>query len=82
VDFYDEAVEQAMKAFYDSLSERDKRRYAAVEAKKLDHGGTEYISRLLGVDGKTIRRGHIDLVSPEAMNQKRTRKKGAGRKAS
>ena len=71
-----------MKVFYDSLSERDKRRYAAVEAQKLDHGGTEYISRILDVDGKTIRRGHEDLASPQAMNQKRTRKKGAGGRAS
>lgn len=71
-----------MKTFYNSLSEKDKRRYAAVEAQKLSHGGTEYISRVLQVDGKTIRQGRVDLASPDVMNQKRTRKKGAGRKAS
>jgi hypothetical protein len=29
---YTKEVEQSMKDFYDSLSEKDKRRYAAIEA--------------------------------------------------
>lgn len=38
---YSSRVEQAMKTFYDSLREKDRRRYAAVEAAKLGQGGTE-----------------------------------------
>ena len=77
VDVYDAAVERTMKAFYRSLTEKDKRRYAAVEVSKLDHGGTKYISRVLGIDPKTIRQGIADLENAEAIEQSRVRKKGA-----
>jgi hypothetical protein len=50
-----------MRMFHDSLSEKDRRRYAAIEAAKLDHGGTAYIATLLGCDPKTIRQGQEDL---------------------
>ncbi len=36
---YDAAVEDRMVMFYDSLSEKDKRRYAAIEVLKLPYGG-------------------------------------------
>ncbi|WP_221902047.1 hypothetical protein [Bathymodiolus platifrons methanotrophic gill symbiont] len=32
---------------YDSLCEKNKRRYAAIESEKLSHGGVNYISALL-----------------------------------
>jgi len=35
---YSEEAEKQMKAFYDSLNEKDRRRYAAIEAMKLRHG--------------------------------------------
>ena len=35
--------------FAATLNERDFRRYAAVEALKLEHGGIKYISRLLNI---------------------------------
>jgi hypothetical protein len=75
-------TERHMKLFYDSLSEKDRRRYAAVEAEKLGHGGVEYIARVLGCDPKTIRRGEHDVaVLPEDDAEGRIRKKGgAGRK--
>ncbi|MDX1963284.1 MAG: hypothetical protein SFX18_09035 [Pirellulales bacterium] len=66
-----------MKLFYESLSEKDRRRYAAVEAEKLDHGGVEYIASVLGCDPKTIWQGQRDvaeLPSDEAAG--RVRKKG------
>ena len=40
-------VGQLMKALFNSLSEKDKRRYAAVEAQKLGRAGITYISKLL-----------------------------------
>ena len=75
---YDVTIERAMKRFFDSLSEKDRRRYAAVEVAKLGHGGVEYIARVLGCDPKTIRQGQDDLEQPEDPAAGRVRKKGAG----
>ena len=50
-----------MVNFYVSLSEKDRRRYAAVEAGKLGHGGVAYIAELFGCDADTIRRGMTDV---------------------
>lgn len=71
-----------MKAFYDSLSEKDRRRYAAVEAEKLGHGGIEYIASVLGCADKTIRQGRSEVGRlPVDDAEGRIRKKG-GAKAS
>ena len=45
MDEYAKAVEGKRVKFFRSLNERDRRRYAAVEAAKLGHGGVQYISR-------------------------------------
>lgn len=77
MDPYSAEVCSHMKAFYDSLSEKDRRRYAAVEAEKLGHGGVEYISRVLGCDDDTIRQGRNDVANlPEDAAAGRVRKKG------
>jgi hypothetical protein len=73
---YSAEVELTMKTFYVRLSEKDRRRYAAVEVAKLGHGGVEYISRLLGCDPKTVRQGFRDLEAPEDAAEGRVRKKG------
>ena len=54
-------VEKNMKMFYDSLSEKDKRHYAALEAQKLIYGGITYIADLLGCDRSTIHEGMADF---------------------
>jgi len=77
---YPRAVEQTMKTFCASLRENDRRRYAAVEATKLGHGGIEYISQLLGIDPKTIRQGQRDLEDLPEGPSSRVRKPGGGRK--
>jgi hypothetical protein len=74
---YSAAVEHAMTTFYSSLREKDQRRYAAVEAEKLGHGGIEFISSLLGCDPKTIRQGQADLKELPPVPPERCRKKGA-----
>lgn len=74
---YTRKVEQQMKVFFDSLSEKDRRRYAAVEAAKLDHGGTEYIAQVLGCHPNTIRQGCEDIeLLPKDKADGRVRKKG------
>ena len=66
-----------MKAFFESLSEKDRRRYAAVEAEKLGHGGQEYIASVLGCSERTIRQGRDDVEQlPEDEAEGRIRKKG------
>lgn len=69
-------IERAMKRLYDWLAEKDRRRYAAVEALKLGHGGVEYLARLLQCDPKTIRQGMQDLEATEDPAAGRVRKKG------
>lgn len=70
-------TERHMKGFYDSLSEKDRRRYAAVEAEKLGHGGVEYIASIFGCDAKTIRHGRQDIEQlPHDEAEGRVRKKG------
>lgn len=76
MDAYPVDVETKMKRFFGWLSEKDRRRYAAVEATKLGHGGVEYIARLLACDPKTIRQGLNELDQPEDLATGRIRKKG------
>jgi hypothetical protein len=73
---YSSSVERMMRRLYGSLNERDRRRYAAVEAAKLGHGGIEYLARLLGCDAKTIRQGIAELEATEELDDERQRKKG------
>ena len=77
---YPQEHEQEMISLYRSLSEKDRRRYAAVEARKLDHGGITYICTLFGCDAKTIRRGMRELQDEEALSQSGVRQPGGGRK--
>jgi hypothetical protein len=77
---YSRDVEQMMRSFYHSLREHDRRRYAAIEAAKLGHGGTEYIAGVLGIDPKTIRHGRHDLDDLPERPATQVRKPGGGRK--
>jgi hypothetical protein len=74
---YAPQVERVMSRLFDALSEKDRRRHAAVEATKLGHGGVEYISRLFGCDPKTIRQGQAELEGTDDLDTGRIRKKGA-----
>ncbi len=80
-DYYEVSIENMMKSFYDSLSEKDRRRYAAVESSKLGHGGVTYVASVLLCDEKTIQRGMIDLGSQEEMQKESIRSQGGGRKS-
>ena len=73
---YSSIIERAMKKFFDSLLEKDRRRYAAVEVAKLGHGGVDYVSRMLGCDPKTIQQGREELEQIQDTATGRVRKKG------
>lgn len=78
---YEPEVEQSMRHLYESLSEKDRRRYAAVEAKKLGHGGVSYLAEVLGCSRHTIERGREELEQlPEDDAEGRVRRPGGGRK--
>lgn len=54
-------VEIGMQLFYNSLNEKDRRHYAAIEAYKLGHGGINYISELFDCSRQTIYSGLEEL---------------------
>ena len=78
MDAYTAEVERMMKRLFDSLKENDRRRYAAIEAAKLGHGGIDYIASVLDCDPKTIRLGLSELEGGDDLDTGRSRKKGAG----
>lgn len=78
MDGYDKAVELKMQWLFSTLSEKDRRRYAGIEAAKLGHGGIEYISGLFGIDPKTVRRGLMELEQTDDTAPSRIRKKRRG----
>ncbi len=77
----DETMVARMQSFFQTLSEKDQRRYAALEAKRLGHGGISYVAEILGCSTKTISRGIEEL---DELNEDpaagRVRRAGAGRK--
>lgn len=77
---YPPEIEKQMQRYYETLSEKDRRRYAAIEAIKLDYGGRGYICELFGCDYKTIAKGMEELSDEEILNQQGIRKMGGGAK--
>jgi Rhodopirellula transposase DDE domain len=80
--YYSDEITALMLKHHQSLSEKDQRKYAAIEAVKLGRGGIIYIARVLGVDRNTIAKGIKELKSESepTLNQKRIRRPGGGRK--
>jgi hypothetical protein len=77
---YSPEIESQILNFYNSLSEKDRRRYAAIEATKLGYGGVTYIRSILQCDDRTITRGLQELNAELSNNSSRIRQSGAGRK--
>jgi len=73
-------IESEIKKVYNTLSEKDKRLYAAIEAIKIGHGGITYIAKIVGCSRKTVARGIKELAELRGNNCKRIRIPGAGRK--
>ncbi len=71
-------VQQKMRGVYYSLSEKDRRRYAAAEVVKLGYGG---IARLFGCSRESIDHGmrELDQLPDDPVGQ-RIRRPGTGRK--
>ncbi len=67
---YPENIEYSMQYLYLSLSEKDKRHYAAVEAEKLGHGGINYIAKLFNCSRQTIYDGLAELKKKKFSSEK------------
>lgn len=78
---YPTVVEQQMQRLYQSLNERDRRRYAAVEASKLGHGGMSYICALFECNYRSLALGLEELQQASVMLQSSIRRAGGGRKS-
>ena len=75
------AIERSLREFAATLTEKDRRRFAAVEAKQRGHGGIRYMARVIGCSEKTIERGlaELDNLADDPASG-RIRQPGAGRK--
>jgi len=78
---YSPEVEQTMQRFYHSLSEKDRRRYAGIEAYKMGWGGITYISQLFGCDDESMQLGMQGLEDEKCLKMGRIRREGGGRKS-
>jgi hypothetical protein len=77
----DAATEDRLRLFASTLSEKDRRRFAAIEALQRGYGGITYIAGVLGCASKTIERGIAELRQlPNDPAAGRVRRSGAGRK--
>lgn len=69
------------KTFYAGLNERQRRHFAALEAKNLGHGGIKAVCAAFAIDPVTVRTGIRELSEgPMDLPPGRIRRAGAGRK--
>lgn len=76
----DQVLHQQMNLLISRLDEQQSRWYAALEAKKLGHGGATLLAKITGLSVETIRRGRYELENGLADRpHDRVRKPGGGR---
>ncbi len=77
----DPVTEKRLRDFAQTLSEKDCRRFAAIEAAQRGYGGIAYVAGVLGCSTKTIERGlkELDHLQDDPAAG-RVRRPGAGRK--
>jgi hypothetical protein len=69
------------RQFFKTLSEKDRRRFATLEAERLGWHGVEEVSQFYGIHPHTIRQGKRDLEDGlHEEHPERSRKPGGGRK--
>ena len=74
-------IERLVSQDYQSLSEQDRRRFAALEAIQLGPGGIRSIAKVLACDPQTVQDGMRELKQlPDDPAGSRVRQPGGGRK--
>ena len=59
----DHALHYQMNLLLSRLDEQQRRWYAAVESKRIGHGGDQLIAQITGLDPQTIQRGREELAA-------------------
>ena len=78
---WEAAIAKNVRDFYDTLSEKEPRRFAAVQARQLGYGSVQSSAKLLGCSRRTIERGLAELDKlPNDPAAGQVRRPGAGRK--
>src|ERR1700726_1540833 len=75
-----DAIQARFDALEPFLNERDRRLFAASEARAAGHGGIAAVSRTTGIARSTIGRGLADLRSGVVRCSERIRRRGGGQK--
>jgi len=74
------AIAERYRLMSPQLNERQRRRFAATEARTFGRGGIAAAARACGLAENTVRKGLGELEDPEPLQPGRVRKPGAGRK--
>ncbi len=80
-DLYTDELQSMLSVFYLRLSEDNRRLFAAIESKRIGHGGIVIISKFFGCSRPTIYKGIEEIASPHLLAPPdQVRRKGGGRK--
>jgi transposase len=74
-----EAIKHFIDGLWPHLGERQRRLFAAGQAKAIGHGGITFVSEISGLSRVTITKGIKELEDGETLEKGRDRKKGSGR---
>jgi hypothetical protein len=74
------AIAERYRLMSPQLNERQRRRFAATEARTFGRGGIAAAARACGMAENTVRKGLAELDDPEPLDSDRVRAAGAGRK--
>jgi hypothetical protein len=74
------AIAERYRLMSRQLNERQRRRFAATEARTFGRGGIAAAARACGMAENTVRKGLAELDDPEPLEAERVRGRGAGRK--
>lgn len=76
-----EWIREKFVALAESLDERGRRRWAAIEARSLGWGGIAAVAAATGMSDRTIRTGIQELESGDVLPAGRQRREGGGRRS-
>jgi hypothetical protein len=76
----EDAIAERYRLMSSQLNERQRRRFAATEARTFGRGGIAAAARACGLAENTVRKGLAELDDPQPLAVERVRSEGAGRK--
>ena len=76
----EDAIAERYRLMSPQLNERQRRRFAATEARTFGRGGIAAAARACGMAENTVRKGLAELDDPKPLAVERVRSEGAGRK--